>query len=50
MAGLGKSSVPVLDGVTLANAMDRYYDTWKSLSDVFGELEANKILPKTHQG
>ncbi|KAH8907641.1 NAD(P)-binding domain protein [Coniochaeta sp. PMI_546] len=25
-----------------------YYDTWKSLSDAFGELEAEKILPKTH--
>ena len=28
----------------------RYYDTWKSLSDVFGELEADRILPKTHSG
>jgi hypothetical protein len=26
----------------------RYRDTWKSLSDVFDELEADKILPKTH--
>jgi hypothetical protein len=25
-----------------------YYDTWKALSDVYGELEADKILPKTH--
>ncbi|KAK3955722.1 hypothetical protein QBC32DRAFT_22854 [Pseudoneurospora amorphoporcata] len=25
-----------------------YVDTWKSLSDVFGELEAADILPKTH--
>ncbi|KAK4463678.1 hypothetical protein QBC42DRAFT_198740 [Cladorrhinum samala] len=25
-----------------------YRDTWKALSDVFGELEADKILPKTH--
>ncbi|KAK3941967.1 Iridoid synthase [Diplogelasinospora grovesii] len=25
-----------------------YYDTWKALSDVFGELEAAKVLPKTH--
>ncbi|OIW30715.1 NAD(P)-binding domain protein [Coniochaeta ligniaria NRRL 30616] len=25
-----------------------YIDTWKSLSDAFGELEAEKILPKTH--
>lgn len=49
MVGLGKSSVPVPFGVTQANLMDRYYDTWKALSDVFGELEANKILPKTHQ-
>ncbi|KAK3694203.1 hypothetical protein B0T22DRAFT_451911 [Podospora appendiculata] len=23
-----------------------YYDTWQSLSDVFGELEAAKVLPK----
>lgn len=26
-----------------------YYDTWKALSDVFGELEADNILPKTHK-
>ncbi|KAB5546942.1 hypothetical protein GE09DRAFT_1035258 [Coniochaeta sp. 2T2.1] len=25
-----------------------YYDTWKSLSDTFGELEADKIVPRTH--
>ncbi|KAK4185736.1 Iridoid synthase [Podospora australis] len=25
-----------------------YADTWKSLSDVFGELEAAGVLPKTH--
>lgn len=25
-----------------------YVDTWKSLSEVFGELEAAKIIPKTH--
>lgn len=25
-----------------------YTDTWKSLSDVFGELEAAGVLPKTH--
>ena len=29
---------------------DRYTDTWKSLSDVIGELEAANILPKTHKG
>jgi len=25
-----------------------YVDSWKSLSDVFGEMEAAKILPRTH--
>ncbi|KAM0270233.1 hypothetical protein ACHAQH_009515 [Verticillium albo-atrum] len=25
-----------------------YKDTWKAFSDVFGQLEAEKILPKTH--
>ncbi|KAL2153816.1 hypothetical protein VTH82DRAFT_2491 [Thermothelomyces myriococcoides] len=25
-----------------------YQDTWKAFSDVFGELEAARILPKTH--
>jgi hypothetical protein len=27
----------------------RYCDTWKAMSDVFGELEADNILPKTHK-
>ncbi|KAK4233580.1 nad dependent epimerase dehydratase family protein [Achaetomium macrosporum] len=27
-----------------------YLDTWESLSEVFAELEAEKILPKTHNG
>jgi hypothetical protein len=26
----------------------RYQDTWKALSDVFGELEAADVLPKIH--
>ncbi len=30
--------------------MRRYLDTWDSLSHVFDELEAEKILPKTHSG
>ncbi|KAF3356055.1 hypothetical protein VdG1_06793 [Verticillium dahliae VDG1] len=25
-----------------------YKDTWKAFSDVFGQLEAEKVLPKTH--
>ncbi|KAK4199858.1 hypothetical protein QBC40DRAFT_281263 [Triangularia verruculosa] len=25
-----------------------YHDTWKAFSDVFGQLEAAKVLPKTH--
>ncbi|KAK4454715.1 nad dependent epimerase dehydratase [Podospora aff. communis PSN243] len=28
---------------------DGYKDTWKSFSDVFGELEAARVLPKVHR-
>ena len=30
--------------------MRRYLDTWESFLHVFDELEADKILPKAHNG
>lgn len=34
--------------IARTDIFSRYKDTWKAFSDVFGQLEAEKVLPKTH--